>query len=159
MIFVYCVTFLGVLHNTIKYLMIQSKWRLFLISMTYSLFFLILGSRIASLSLFLRFYLSDLKSDTFAANELDTVAAYISLVLGICQCGSMIKLIWWVKIIRWDKGQSNLHILEKLLATQVVKLHKLCSIFSATVIGIMIYFLIDLHRTECLKNGLVEPKC
>ena len=52
-----------------------------------------------------------------------------------------------------------MHILEKLLATQVVKLHKWCSVFGATVIGIMIYFLVDLHLTECLKDGLVEPKC
>lgn len=73
-----------------------------MISTAYILFALILGSRIASLSLFLRFYLNDLTGQTFAANELDTVAAYVSLVLGICQCGNMIQLIWWIQLIRKD---------------------------------------------------------
>jgi hypothetical protein len=83
MIAIYCLTLIGLIHNTVAYLVIQSKWRLFLISTTYALFFFILGTRLASLSLFLRFYLINQHNKTFAANELDTVATYAKLMLEI----------------------------------------------------------------------------
>jgi len=75
------------------------------VSMTYVLFYIILLARIASNSLFLAYY-RDRENGTLVAYSLDYFAVYMSLVLGIIQCGCMIKLIWWVRAIKSDNGHS-----------------------------------------------------
>ena len=83
LIAVYCFCLALTIHNTVKYLIVGKRFRIFLISAFYALVILILSTRVVSLILFIRFFDGRSGCNNFMANEMDTCATYFKAILGV----------------------------------------------------------------------------